>query len=119
MPWREGLLDRIFDVLAVLFWAIFGGAARAVISPKEGRTFGSLAGSMIVAAFAGILVHKLLSGANCPEEYKAAGVGVAGLLADDLLSACVAMGKALRADPMGMVDRLLDLVFKGRRGGEK
>jgi len=118
MPWREGLLERVVDTAVVLFFALFGGAARAAISPKEGRTLGSLVGSMIVAAFAGIVVYKLLSGANCPEEYKAAGVGVAGLLADDLLSACVALGKALRADPMGVAERLLDLV-RGRRRDDR
>lgn len=99
-------LERFLEGAMIVFFALFGGAARFAIAPPAIRSLWNCLGSLIVAAFAGILTWQVMEGFEFSSQVVAAGVGIAGLLGDDVLQALLKLGKRLRNDPFVIIMRI-------------
>lgn len=115
----EDLFENLFDRLLILFFAVFGGAARFAIAPPVVRSLWSCVGSLVTAGFSGVLMWQLLEGLSFSPQIVAAGVGIAGLLGDDLLKAILKLGLLLKKDPFCFISRVLNLFTQFAKGVEK
>lgn len=82
------LFDGIRDFLPVLLLGAFGGIARTIASKKRNEPFSwwLLAQEIILAVFAGIVIHLLLSETNLWESVKTASVALAGYSSRSVLA---------------------------------
>lgn len=110
--WEE-IRCKLFDGIVVVFFALFGGAARFVIAPPVERTLLSILSSLIVAGFSGILVWAALDARQCEPLVIAAGTGIAGLLGDDILKGLLALGKIIKEDPSSIISKWIGSKKKG------
>lgn len=95
--------ENLFDHMLLLFFALFGGATRFCLRPPEKKTPGATLSSMIVAAFAGLLVMNGLLYYGWPLPLVGMGAGLGGLLGHDLLTGILLLGKQLREDPAAIL----------------
>lgn len=107
----DGWFETFLDKILIVFFAIFGGAARFAIAPPTVRSMWGCVGSLVIAGFAGILAWQLLEGLGFSTQTVAAGVGIAGLLGDDILKAILKLGVRLREDPLRFLDKFLKSRF--------
>lgn len=103
--------ERVSNWGIILFFALFGGAARMSIFPPRDRSLARFVGATVIAAFAGTISYKLGTAFGCSPHLSAAMAGVAGLVGDDLCRALIAVGEMLRKDPLGTVSKI-------KRGGD-
>ncbi|HBJ94943.1 MAG: phage holin family protein [Victivallales bacterium] len=82
------LLERIADLLPVLTLGALGGISRAIMSRKKDEpiTLWGVLQEIIVAIFAGIVVHLLLSETGLWESVRTASVALAGYSSRSVLA---------------------------------
>ena len=82
------LFDGLRDLLPVLLLGAFGGIARTIASKKrsEPLSWWLLAQEIVLAVFAGIVIHLLLSETTLWESVKTASVALAGYSSRSVLA---------------------------------
>ncbi len=114
-------LKSIETALAV-FFALFGGAARFVLSPPRERSLRAVAASLFIAGFSGVLMWALLESRGYDPFFVAAGAGVGGLVGDDLLKGIMKLGEKWKDNPSEIVDKTIDKAkdkLDKLKGGDK
>ena len=87
--------------------ALLAIAARALLS-TERATLGSLTRTVVVGLFVGAVTNLWLADAGLlTDGARGAVVGVAAVLAEDLVLALMRIGRRLRDDPLGVVTWVL------------
>lgn len=103
---------RSLDSVVIVFFALFGGAARFVLKPPRERSLISVVSSLVVAGFSGVLVWAVMDARGFSTMSIAVGTGIGGLLGDDILQAILGLGDRLRENPKEFIDWW-------RKGGDK
>lgn len=78
----------LYELSLVGFFAAFGGLTRTIVGKKrnEKYSYNVALGEVIIAIFAGYLIHFIMSPHNICSGYKIAAIGLAGFSARELLN---------------------------------
>ena len=78
----------LYELSLVGFFAAFGGFTRTIVGKKrnEKYSYNVALGEVIIAIFAGYLLHFIMSPHNICSGYKIAAIGLAGFSARELLN---------------------------------
>jgi fluoride ion exporter CrcB/FEX len=78
----------LYELSLVGFFAAFGGFTRTIVGKKcnEKYSFKVALGEVVIAIFAGYLLHFIMSPHDICSGYKIAAIGLAGFSARELLN---------------------------------
>ncbi len=84
----KDLCGKIFELLPPVLLAVFGGFTRTLVGKQRNESYNWRVGltEMSIAAFAGVVIHLLLSEFKMPESCKSAAVAIAGYSAREILN---------------------------------
>lgn len=104
-PALQELLDygRAWTPLALAFLAV---VARFMMLPHGHSVLTFLRG-LAVAGFVAMLTNSALLGYGMNDDLRAALVGGAAFLADDILRGMIALGTKFKDDPQSVIDAIL------------
>lgn len=79
---------KLLELLPSILLATFGGLARTLVGKQRHEKYNWKIGltEIIIAAFAGVMIHFLLSTFSIPDGCKSAAVGIAGYSAREILN---------------------------------
>lgn len=82
------LCAKCLELLPSVLLAVFGGFTRTLVGKQRNEAYNWRIGlsEMIIAAFAGVTIHLVLSEFNMSESYKSAAVGLAGYSGREILN---------------------------------
>ena len=95
----------------VVIFGAMGALVRFMVLPRK-DSYGALIRAIMIAIFVSLMVNELAKTYELSESNTVIVIGISALLADDIVQALLKLGKALAEDPLGVVEKLINIKRK-------
>ena len=86
----KNLLENLYELIPVLIVAMFGGVTRTIAGKARGEPYSLKIAipEIIIAIFAGLLIHWITSEMQISEGYRTAAIALAGYSSRSIIAIC-------------------------------